>query len=223
MNTELLEAIRSLASMPPDLVSAVVASLRRDMGSAGRASVEENVHHMPQQWRDKIRCAVALSSSSSPPVSPEALALAIEASALAWKAATHEQEVELVWSGPPIVQSTFRRTDRAWIDVIDGAHTTIWLASFSVGGVERIQEALLRALGRGVRIRMLFERTIDCGGGLRYDGFQQFEPSLLRTAEMYAWPLAKRERDASGNLALMHAKAVVADGHRMFVTSTTAL
>lgn len=216
---ELIQAITSLASMPSDLVDGLARNLRAQAPHGNPVELEAVIANLPQRWRDPVRGLLVAANSCHPPVSLDAVALALQASSASLFSQTSRQEVELVWSGPMIVQSTFRRTDRAWVDVIDAARVTLWLASFSVGAVERVEESLLLALDRGVDVRLLFERSTDSGGALRYDGFTSFDCRVLERSSFYSWTPSKRDFSPNGSIALMHAKTVVADAHTMFITS----
>jgi len=219
MNTELMRAIQVLARMPQDLADGLCRGLIAQAASPATTALDAFIHDFPVDWREPARNLIAAARASVPPVRLDALALAVQASTLTYQSTAGHQEVELVWSGPPVVQSTFRRTDRAWVDVIDGAQSSLWLASFSVGSVDRVEAALLSALDRGVSISLLFERSQDAEGALSYDGCNRFDHRILEGSTLYAWAPAKRPRCPAGNIALMHAKAVVADSSVMFVTS----
>ncbi len=219
MTHELIRAIESVAAMPCDVADGLAGSLRAQAPQGDPVAIATVIASLPARWRDPVRGLLLAANSCRPPVSLDAVALAVQASCATFSSAASRHEVELVWSGPMVVQSTFRRTDRAWIDVIDAAQATLWLASFSVGAVERVEESLLSALDRGVDVRMLFEHSADSGGTLRYDGFSSFDRRVMDRARLYSWIPSKRELAPNGNIALMHAKAVVADAHAMFVTS----
>lgn len=219
MNTELIRSIQSLARMPQDLADGLCRGMLAEAADPASGRLDTIISGLPGEWRDLATVLIEESRACQPPVRLDALALAVRASTMTYVSATAQQEVELVWSGPPVVQSTFRRTDRAWVDVIDSARSNLWLASFSVGSVERVETALLSALDRRVSINLLFERARDSEGTLAYDGHARFARRILEESALYAWAPAKRPRCTTGNIALMHAKAVVADSSVMFVTS----
>lgn len=214
-----MRAIQALARMPQDLADGLCRGMMTQAADPTSGRLDTLINSLPGDWRESTRTVIASARACVPPVHLEALALAVQASTLTYQSTAGQQEVELVWSGPPVVQSTFRRTDRAWVDVIDGARSTLWLASFSVGNVDRVEAALLGALDRGVSISLLFERSQDSEGALAYDGCFRFDRRLLEGSTVYAWAPSKRPRCSTGNIALMHAKTVVADATVMFVTS----
>jgi phosphatidylserine/phosphatidylglycerophosphate/cardiolipin synthase-like enzyme len=219
MNPEIIREIQQVAMMPADLVDGVAAALRSLEHRSSPPAVDAMIASVPPRWREPVRALLATAGSAQPQIQYDALALAIQAACATRVAVASQQEVELVWSGPPVVQSSFRRTDRAWIDVIDGASSSLWLASYSLGSVDRVQESLMAAIRRGVVVRLLFERAADSDGALRYDNIALFHASVAAGATLYGWRPDRREISPGGSQALMHAKAVVADSQTMFVTS----
>lgn len=219
MTPEFLRAIQALAPMPSEVADGLTAGLRR-LGAEVRAmDLDELIGALPTRWRDPAREVLATATVSRPPISLDAVALAVQVASAMLDHVTKGQSVELVWSGPNVVQSTFRRTDRVWVEVIDAAESDLWLASFSVGAVDRVQRSLIAALDRGVRVHLLFEAVADSGGRLSRDGFASFDRRVLDRAAVYCWRADKREPSAAGHAGLMHAKAAVADSELMFVTS----
>jgi phosphatidylserine/phosphatidylglycerophosphate/cardiolipin synthase-like enzyme len=85
--------------------------------------------------------------------------------------------------------------------------------------VDRVEASLAAAIARGVDVRLLFEQSATSGGSLRYDGFAAFDRRVLDGASLYGWKQDLREVGPSGNTALMHAKAIVADAEVMLITS----
>lgn len=218
MSRELATAISHLSAAPRDHLDGFILALRRQ-ATAEHQVLDSVVEVLPDGFRGSGRRVIELARRNGGSIDLGLLASAIEAAGLSRTQALEQQTVELVWSGPSQAQSTFRRTDRAWVDLIDEASEEIWMASFSVGSVARIQESLAAALERGVRLNFLLERTQDCGGALRYNGFEAFDETVRQAAILYHWPIDKRDVDSNGNHGLMHAKAIVVDRRAMFVTS----
>jgi len=147
------------------------------------------------------------------------LAAAIRSIAAVRAAAEERETVELVWTGPEVERSTFRRTDRAWIDLIDEAVHGIWLASYSTSPGEDVQDALDRAIHRGVDVHILLETPEDSSGRMTLDGIGRFRSSIRTASHFYRWPLDERRRSFPSGSPQMHAKCIVIDRKAMFVTS----
>lgn len=122
--------------------------------------------------------------------------------------------VELVVTGPSSYTVPLRQTTAVLQELIDSASESIWLVSFAAYKVPDIASALARAVDRGVDVRLLLETT---EGGLAFDAAPAFA-QVAQHAKFYRWPLDQRPELERGT-ATLHAKALVADRRRAFVTS----
>jgi phosphatidylserine/phosphatidylglycerophosphate/cardiolipin synthase-like enzyme len=219
MNPHLLQLVQSVATAPPALVAAAAGRLlaRAEQGAVG---TDEGIASLlPESQRDDMLELMRLTRKSHGEDGWARVAWGLRAASDAIQLARTKQQVELVWSGPPIVQSVFRRTDMVWVDLVAEAKREVWLASFSCGSVGEVERALLGALSRGVTVHCLFERSSDCEGYLGVEGFRKLDDRLLRKGAFYRWPGDRRERDPQDRPGLMHAKALVVDRASMFVSS----
>ncbi len=142
----------------------------------------------------------------------EALSWSIETSFNLYTNWRNEQHVELLWSGPsPADRIPARRIDQALYDLIANARREIVLVTFAAAKVERLSGELLKALNRGVHIRLILEFENSSEGQLSYDALKAFPSSLVAAVEVYHWPLEKRERNPAGRPGKLHAKIAIVD------------
>ena len=142
----------------------------------------------------------------------EALSWALQAGAEIYRRSQNEQHVELLWSGPtPENQIPARRIDQALYDLIANAQREILLITFAAAKIDRLSSGLLKAIGRGVRVRLILEFEQSSEGQLSYDALKAFPSDLTDAAEVYHWPVEKRERDQAGRPGKLHAKVAVID------------
>ena len=133
-----------------------------------------------------------------------------------WQA---EQHIELLWAGPsPGNQIPTRRIDQCLYDLIAQAKREILLVTFAAAKIERLTSALLTAAQRGVHIRLILEFSQSSEGQLSYDALKAFPASLVAAAEVFHWPIEKRERNQAGRPGKLHAKVAIVDG-TMLVSS----
>ena len=126
-----------------------------------------------------------------------------------WQA---DQHMELLWSGPsPANQIPARRIDQALYDLIANAKHEILLVTFAAAKIERLTRELLKAIQRGVRIRLILEFEQSSEGQLSYDAIKAFPSGLISTAEIYYWPVEKRERNQAGRPGKLHSKLAIVD------------
>ncbi|MEQ8837372.1 DISARM system phospholipase D-like protein DrmC [Haliea sp.] len=127
------------------------------------------------------------------------------------------ESVELVWSGPNTHHVPVRRSEQVYIEIIESAEETLFIGSYVWVNIPNIESAIKSAITRGVDVRMLLESTDKDGGTFFQDTVRRVAKELVG-ATVYVWPLDKRDYGAGGYPS-MHAKCVVADGKRAFLTS----
>ncbi len=126
-----------------------------------------------------------------------------------WQA---EQRIELLWSGPsPANQIPARRIDQSLYDLIAEAEREIILVTFAAAKIDRLTNDLLNAAERGVQIRLILEFAQSSEGQLSYDALKAFPASLITAAEVFHWPVERRERNQSGRPGKLHAKLAIVD------------
>jgi phosphatidylserine/phosphatidylglycerophosphate/cardiolipin synthase-like enzyme len=122
------------------------------------------------------------------------------------------RQVEMLWSGPaPAHHLPARRIDQALYDLIATARNEILLVTFAAAKVDRLTAALLTAASRGVKIRLVLEFAEASEGQLSFDAIKAFPSALLDVAEVYYWPVEKRERNQAGRPGKLHAKIALID------------
>src|ERR1035438_6396501 len=66
--------------------------------------------------------------------------------------------IELLWSGPtPGSQIPARRIDQVFYDLISASKREILLVTFAAYKIHQLTDALVEALNRGVRVRLILE------------------------------------------------------------------
>jgi phosphatidylserine/phosphatidylglycerophosphate/cardiolipin synthase-like enzyme len=142
----------------------------------------------------------------------EALAWSIEMCASAYSICQKEQDIELLWSGPsPTHQIPARRIDQALYDILAAARRDILLVTFAAYNIHRLTDVLAVALTKNIRVRLLLEFEEESQNQLSTDALKAFPTELRTQAEIYYWPLEKRERNGFGRPGKLHAKAAVID------------
>jgi phosphatidylserine/phosphatidylglycerophosphate/cardiolipin synthase-like enzyme len=123
-----------------------------------------------------------------------------------------EQALELIWSGPsPAERIPARRIDQALYDLVLNAKKDILLVTFAAAKIERLGGELLKAAQRHVRIRLILEFEQTSEGQLSWDAIDAFRADLIAAANVYYWPVEKRERNQAGRPGKLHAKVAIVD------------
>jgi cardiolipin synthase len=104
-----------------------------------------------------------------------------------------------------------RRIDQALYDLIASAKHEILLVTFAAAQIGRLTRELQGAAQSGVKIRLILEFEEPSKGQLSYDALNAFPTALLDAAEVYYWPINKRERYQAGRPGKLHAKVAIVD------------
>ncbi len=211
MNGELSGEIRALIQRAPGKwLSEVCSTLRNASATATADFVKKR---MPATGNaDLAYLLYQVLDGAVGKVSWEALGYGVQ---LAFDTHVFDQEsrkFEMLWSGPPPAgHLPARRIDQALYDQIAQAKREILLVTFAAVKVDRLATALLKAVARGVKVRLVLEFAEASEGQLRFDALKAFPAALVDLAEVYYWPVEKRERNQAGKPGKLHAKLAVID------------
>ena len=161
-----------------------------------------------REWRAK-----------APGVSPSEVAIALRTAACSQRLREADPSVEIVWTGPRSETVSFRHTEQAILQVLNSAQSRILLVSYAVYSIPNIQDAVVRAARRGVKITVVVETPDKLDVENEYSTLRALGDDVARCSAVYYWPKVNRIADASGKLGILHVKCVVADGRWLFLSS----
>lgn len=183
---------------PVESTAAALVDAQFGYGAPGAA------HQLLTAWR-----------TWAPRLPGSAIALALGAAAVAYEEA-EQRRPRLVVSGPMTSAVAVRLTSSVVVEVIRAATDRVLLVSFAAYGVAEVVRELGLAVGRGVRVDLVLERTVEQGGALRPDAGSTTFAALAGQAKVWYWPSTHRR---SHGRAALHAKVVVADGEVALLSS----
>ncbi len=128
-------------------------------------------------------------------------------------------DLDLVWTGPAPALGKMRQTRPVLRSLIDCAQHDVWLICFAAYKVPLVVEALESALDRGVTVRIIHEDPEISQQKVKFSAIETLGQRVADAAELYIWPLEKRQTADNGAHGSLHAKAVLADNTRLFVSS----
>lgn len=138
------------------------------------------------------------------------LAAALRASALVASLMKEDQQLSLAWTGPKTELVPVRSTEQVMLEIIKAARKELFLVSFVNVGAGSIVSALNSAISSGVEIHMLLEHSLGAAESMK---------KAVPGAEIHIWTEESKREIAAPPNASVHAKCVVADGKRAFITS----
>lgn len=211
MSSVLSDHIRSLVQRAPGGWLLEVCDAMRSMPST--ASAEFLKTRLPATSNANLTYLLfEVLDSAAGQVSWDALGYGVK---LAFETYFNEQnarQIEMLWSGPqPPGHLAARRIDQALYDLIAEAEMEILLVTFAAAKVERLGDALLNAAARGVKIKLILEFTEASEGQLSFDALKAFPAGLAGLADVFYWPVDRRERNQAGRPGKLHAKIAVID------------
>jgi phosphatidylserine/phosphatidylglycerophosphate/cardiolipin synthase-like enzyme len=220
MNQSLLiaeAALKLAAKLPGDVIeqAAQIISTNDPVEARSRlADCIPHAHHRSlclgffQDWRTK---------ASS--VSPSEVTIALRTAACSQKSREADPSVEIVWTGPRCENLPFRHTEQAILQVLNSAQSRVLLVSYAVYSIPNIQDAVVRAARRGVKITVIVETPDKLDVQNEYSTLQALGDDVARCSTVYYWPKENRKADATGKLGILHVKCVVGDGRWLFLSS----
>ncbi|MFV7770162.1 DISARM system phospholipase D-like protein DrmC [Shewanella marisflavi] len=148
--------------------------------------------------------------------SEELAALILGASYSLSRHREHES-TELVWTGPDSNLFPVRRSEQVLLDIINSAKETLFIVSFVLVNIPKVEQALKQAIARGVQVRMLLESEDKDSSSVFLKTLERLHTNIPNI-QLYIWPRENREKYQAG-FARVHAKCAVADKRGAFITS----
>lgn len=202
---DLVEGIRQFVERSTvEVVERIAASLE-SFGSW------DNAYRLPQLPAAGLNSLVAefVREGRRTGRQPSEVAFALRAACAVETRRRQSPQIELVLSGPTFAPFEMRRTDEALLEVIQSARQRVTVISFAMYRVDRVIEALAGAVKRDVEVRMFVELDKLRVADLR----RVYGHDLIEQIQLYMWA---KSQERSG---VLHAKATIADGERMFLSS----
>lgn len=207
------------SSLPSDTVEALAEAILTCSEESVRAEISKRVAH--HQHRDLALAFVDRWRNVAKEISAQTVAVALQTAALSERAHRDSQSVELVWTGPDPdrEQTSFRRTEQAILQVLNGAKARITLVSFAVYRIPNVGKALVRAAARGVRLTVIVETPDRIEGEGEYSTIQALGQEVAACSAVYFWPRENRLVGDNNKVGILHAKCAVADAKWLFLSS----
>jgi phosphatidylserine/phosphatidylglycerophosphate/cardiolipin synthase-like enzyme len=214
-------AATELADRLPNSVMVILASAVAQHGHLGWPTAQQAIlAALPTpDFRNAASNFLDIWRFHAAGVGPDAAAIALLAVAESDLAHRLEEMAEVAWTGPETVESHFRQTEQAILEVINSATCRLTIVSYAVYRIPRIREALIAAAGRGIDITVIVETPNRIEGQNEYDCLLALGQNVAAASSVYYWPREHRPKDDNGKIGILHVKCAVADGRRLFLSS----
>ena len=211
MSSDISTSIENLVQRAPEAWIETLCEMLR--GLPVTATPVFVLQRMPSTAnRDLLSLAAETVHLASTKMSWEALSWVLQTSSVTHTRWQKKHRIDLLWAGPsPSHQIPTRRIDQSLYDLIASAENEILLVTFAAAKIGLLTDRLLKAAGRGVKIRLVLEFEETSEGQLSYDALKAFPPALTNVVAVYQWPVEKRERNQAGRPGKLHAKVAIVD------------
>jgi phosphatidylserine/phosphatidylglycerophosphate/cardiolipin synthase-like enzyme len=214
----IVEASYSLAcGLPSGTVEALASAILTFPEGSLRSEVARRIAHY--EHRDQALAFLDRWRVEAREIDARTVAVALQTAAHAGRAHRDSQSVELVWTGPDAGTVPFRRTEQAILQVLDVARSRITLVSFAVYRIPNVAKALVKAVGRGVRLAVILETPDRIEGQGEYSTIQALGREVAGCSTVYYWPREHRPVGENGKVGILHVKCAVADSEWLFLSS----
>jgi phosphatidylserine/phosphatidylglycerophosphate/cardiolipin synthase-like enzyme len=210
-------ALKLAAKLPGDVIEQTAQTISAHEPTDARSRLADCIPHAHyrslclgffQAWRTKASG-----------VSPSEVAIALRTAACSQRSREADASVEIVWTGPRSENVPFRHTEQAILQILNSAESRILLVSYAVYAIPNIQDAVVRAARRGVKITVVVETPDRLDVENEYSTLKALGDDVARCSAVYYWPKDNRKADQSGKLGILHVKCVVGDGRWLFLSS----
>jgi phosphatidylserine/phosphatidylglycerophosphate/cardiolipin synthase-like enzyme len=204
---------------PPEIVQGITNEIEEWGDSATDLQKTKLLSsiHCPQT-KSKLTEMFECWTTAHTTINPQSFALSIQSSSLTYQACRFSP-VELIWTGPENLSTSFRRTDQALLELITEAKEQLLVVSFAVYKAQPIIDAIEKAILRDVKVSICLEDSSEAQGKLSLSGSKAFSSSIFRLANIFIWPIENRPHTLDGKYGSLHAKLAVADCKKVFISS----
>ncbi|MEZ6049923.1 MAG: DISARM system phospholipase D-like protein DrmC [Planctomycetaceae bacterium] len=215
----IVEAATALASsgLATSTLEAVAGAILTSGVPSLKAEIAKRVPDHGQ--RDRVLAFVDCWRTEAADLDANVVAIALQTAAVSEQKHRDSQKVELVWTGPDVGSSPFRRTEQAILHLLDSAQDRITLVSFAVYSIPNIAKALVKAAQRGVKLTVIVETPEKLGGENEYSTLRALGSEVEACSSVYYWPKEKRNLSETNKPGILHVKCAVADGEWLFLSS----
>ena len=210
MDPQLIEAIVDISqSVPPESLCIIIDTLRKN------TDIRRCIHSI-RPYLDSRRTIYNKFNSewnSHPEITPVEVATVFS---VVHTLQPPEPHLQLAWTGPKTTRLVPRRMDAALCDVINHAHSRIFLISYVYFSEAETKAAIANACSRGVQLHIVLEADQAHGGTMRDDQVARMrndfaEIPFSQNMHYYRWQ--------HEGLGCIHAKCAVADDSCAYISS----
>lgn len=217
---QLLQKIRRVAiEFPTPVLDLTIAVLATD-NNWNDSLTAKLLHQLPKaSLRSLIVDLIETWQREASHLSGNAIASSLATANYCNQEAKQESSLELVWTGPNPEFAPLRRTDQVLLQLIREAKQELLIVSFAVYKIPELVKALINAVDRGVKLRIVAETPQASQGKIPFGIDSTLGSEILQQAQVLVWPLEQRLVDQNGKHGSLHVKCALSDRQHLFISS----
>ncbi|WP_247219332.1 DISARM system phospholipase D-like protein DrmC [Synechococcus sp. C9] len=221
VNSKLLAEIYRITDLlPPSILSQVVKILAENDEFYNEALTKRVLNSLVNlQFRRAVVDMFNVWKNEQPESTSRAVAMALESASYTRNSIQKDLAIELVWTGPEFANVTIRRTEQVLLQLIEECHQHMTLISFAFYKIPEITKALLKALERGIHLRIIAETPASGDNKIKFGIESTLGSDVLNQSEVFIWPKERRLLDREGRYGSLHIKGAIVDQKKLFITS----
>jgi phosphatidylserine/phosphatidylglycerophosphate/cardiolipin synthase-like enzyme len=220
MTPTLMAQVHAVAKELPPLALARLTELLLSSSVVDELLKDKLVTELPNaNFRRTAFELLTIWKREAPYLSRQSIALALQSVAYAIADAHAALSAEIVWTGPDTSEIPVRRTEQVLLQLIQNSQHELTIVSFAVYNVPEIARALITAMDRQVRLRIIAETANESEGKVPFGVRAGLGAEVASRAQVWVWDKAKRPRDSEGRSGSLHMKCAISDRHDLFISS----
>ena len=205
--------------LPPTVLASVIDDLKNSPSQYNKALEAKLLGKLPNpKFRRVVAELLSIWKQDNNNWNSCSLAAALSSAAYSVAQIRQALDVELVWTGPETNGPSFRRTDQVLLQLIRDAQDELTLISFAIYKIPEIAQVLIKALNRGVKVRLIAENP-KVANKIPFGIKEALGREIIERAQVFIWPKYKRPVDREGRYGSLHIKSAIVDSQKLFVTS----
>lgn len=197
-------SLKLATKLPGDVVEQLAQVISTHHPSDVRSRIADGIPH--PHYRSLCLGFLEDWRTQAPDISASEVAISLKTAAGSQRSREADPAVEIVWTGPRSEAVSFRRTEQAILQVLNSAQSRIFLVSYAVYSIPNIQEAVVRAAKRGVKITVVVEMPDKLDVQNEYSTLQALGEDVAKCSSVYYWPKQQRKQGEGGRVGILHVK-----------------
>jgi phosphatidylserine/phosphatidylglycerophosphate/cardiolipin synthase-like enzyme len=219
LSQNLLETIHQCAQLlPSEDLEIIINILRENKNNEIQTIITQITAQLPNlNFRRSLNNLLEIWLKESEFFDLKFLAIALKSASYSIEKQSKNLTIDPVWTSPEGCGLPIRQTAQVLLQLINNTQKELTLISFAVYKIPEIVEALIKALDRGVSLRLIVE--IPESNKISFGINTALGNKIINRADIFIWQKNHRPQNAQGKYGSLHIKGLISDLEYLFITS----